>query len=293
MNVKLVIAALSLMFMLLLLENIPQAKANLDCGNQTCGNISIPYPFGLAPGCYKDDSFKIECHKTSNPPRAVIPSIKAEVLKFSDYNESVTVKGPIKYSGSCPAWKRRSSRSNSSTLVNLTGSPFIPAPFSNSFTAVGCNTLGTITEDATLPIGCRSTCGKERGAMEWDSAGFCQAQNCCTTSVKPGLQVIIPSVQSLNKGRDDDEDECKLAFLADEQWLVNTLEDVRKVQGMEYVPLKLAWVSNFSLDQYQETMDCGYSRGINDVVTATECKCRPNYEGSPYNPQGCTGIHIT
>ncbi|KAJ4845645.1 hypothetical protein Tsubulata_014804 [Turnera subulata] len=228
MNVKLVITALSLMFILLLLENIPQAKAQLDCGNQTCGNISIPYPFGMAPGCYKDDWFKIECNKTSNPPTVFIPSIKAEVLNFSDYKESVIVKGPIKSLGNCPAWKRSSN--NSSTLVNLTGSSFMFSSVSNRFIAMGCNTLATITDDATLLISCKSTCSKERVAMEWeDPSGICQAQNYCTTSVQPGLRVLHPSVQSLNKGRDDDEDESKLAFLADEQCLVNTLEDVRKV----------------------------------------------------------------
>ncbi|KAJ4843021.1 hypothetical protein Tsubulata_039391, partial [Turnera subulata] len=291
MTVKLVITALSLMFTLLLLENIPQAKAHLDCGN-----ISIPYPFGLAPGCYKDDWFKNECNKITNTPTVFIPSIKAEVLNFSDYKESVTVKGPIKSSGNCPAWKRRSSTSssNSSTLVNLTGSPFMFSSVSNRFIAVGCNTLGTITEDATLLIGCRSTCGKERGAIEWDDAGFCQAQNCCTTSVQAGLQVLNPSVQSLHKGREDDEDECKLAFLADGEWF-GVLEDVRKVEGMEYVPLKLAWVSNFSRDTFdQETVSCGYSSDLmnpspnTSVVTATECACNPNYQGNPYDPQGCT-----
>ncbi|KAJ4845642.1 hypothetical protein Tsubulata_014796 [Turnera subulata] len=115
------------------------------------------------------------------------------------------------------------------------------------------NTLAAITDDTTLLMSCKSTCRKERVTIQWDPDRFCEAQNCCTISVQPGLQVLNPSVKSLNKGRDDEE-ECKLAFLAEDEWLVSKIEDVRKVQGMEYVPMKLGWVSNFSQDKYQETM---------------------------------------
>ncbi|KAJ4830493.1 hypothetical protein Tsubulata_012815 [Turnera subulata] len=180
------------------MQNIPQAaKAGLlDYGNQTCGSLSIPRPFGLAPGRYKDERFKIECNKSSSPPTAFIPSIKAEVLEFSPDMASVTVKGPIKSSANCTAGKRSRSSSSSSTLVNLTGSPFMFST-ENRFTAVGCNTLGSITEDATLATGCKSTCSKERGDI-WEAGDLrgsniffgssCEAQNCCTASVQPGLQ---------------------------------------------------------------------------------------------------------
>ncbi|KAJ4845643.1 hypothetical protein Tsubulata_014797 [Turnera subulata] len=292
---KLVISALSLMFMFLLLENIPPAKADLDCGNQTCGSIRIPYPFGLAPECYKDEWFKIECNKSFAPPRAFIPSIKAEVLEFSADMGSITVKGPIKSSGNCSSARKRGRSSSSiSTLLNLTGSPFVLS-FQNRFIAVGCNTLGTVSEDSALRISCKSTCRKERVASDWDYYRFCEGKNCCMAPVQTDLQVVNPSVQSLNssyKGSDEEEEEeCRLAFLVDELWLVKTVEDSGKLQEMGFVPLKLLWVSNFSYDTFRRTTGCENSNVLNSsIVKAAGCRCIFNYEGSPYNPQGCTGL---
>ncbi|TVU05025.1 hypothetical protein EJB05_48173, partial [Eragrostis curvula] len=38
-----------------------------------CGNISIPYPFGMAPGCFLD-GFEVTCNNTFDPPRAFLAS---------------------------------------------------------------------------------------------------------------------------------------------------------------------------------------------------------------------------
>ncbi|KAM0846213.1 hypothetical protein ACQ4PT_055811 [Festuca glaucescens] len=37
-----------------------------------CGNISIPFPFGMTPGCFLQEGFQITCDKTLHPPRAFL-----------------------------------------------------------------------------------------------------------------------------------------------------------------------------------------------------------------------------
>lgn len=40
---------------------------------RTCGNISIPYPFGMGhPTCFRDKWFEIKCNESSTTPKAFL-----------------------------------------------------------------------------------------------------------------------------------------------------------------------------------------------------------------------------
>ncbi|KAF2301583.1 hypothetical protein GH714_027005 [Hevea brasiliensis] len=91
MNVKLVYGV-SLSLALMLTIQLAIAKAPIAKPNCTdhCGNINIPYPFGMGKGCYLGDWFEIECHNSvDRPPRAFISKIKTELLNISVLNPSL------------------------------------------------------------------------------------------------------------------------------------------------------------------------------------------------------------
>ena len=104
----------------------PIVKPNCS---DSCGNIYIPYPFGMTTGCYFNDWFKIVCKETGGFPKAFLPRIGMEVLEINitdPYNDHyfwidpglVRVNMPI-VSSNC---KNRSSRHIDG--VNISGSPF-------------------------------------------------------------------------------------------------------------------------------------------------------------------------
>ncbi|KAH6835266.1 hypothetical protein C2S53_012430 [Perilla frutescens var. hirtella] len=50
---------------------------------QKCGNLTIPFPFGMESNCYFDDSFHIICNSSFKPPKPFLRLGRAEVVSIS------------------------------------------------------------------------------------------------------------------------------------------------------------------------------------------------------------------
>ncbi|CAO2149078.1 unnamed protein product [Urochloa humidicola] len=64
----------------------------------SCGSVSVPYPFGISPGCYLP-KFGLTCDTSHDPPRLLLGSSGAnagilEVVDISLVNSTVRVRGP-------------------------------------------------------------------------------------------------------------------------------------------------------------------------------------------------------
>lgn len=108
-----------------------------------CGNIKIPYPFGIKSGCYLDNWYEIECRNATFP---FLVKMGMEVVDISipgDRDEfyykdtlfgAIRIKSPITSVG-C---SRDGIAQSSGSVLNMTDSPFFFGK-GNRLVAVGCN----------------------------------------------------------------------------------------------------------------------------------------------------------
>ncbi|RWR74587.1 putative wall-associated receptor kinase-like protein 16 [Cinnamomum micranthum f. kanehirae] len=108
-----------------------------DC-QRTCGNLSIPYPFGIGdPSCFRNKWFNMTCNESTTPPKAFRGSF--EVLDIS-------LEGQLK-SKSLIAWNCES-YPDGATLgfgIHFKATPYTFSSTRNKFIAIGCDTQAYVT----------------------------------------------------------------------------------------------------------------------------------------------------
>jgi hypothetical protein len=104
--------------------------------NKTCGNLSIPYPFGTSEDCYLDSSFLITCNYSSGIPTPFLR--KGNIITVRD----ISLDGELRILSSVASdCYNESGFSVNRTNHYLQLSKFTVSYTRNKFTIVGCDTL--------------------------------------------------------------------------------------------------------------------------------------------------------
>ncbi|KAK2978417.1 hypothetical protein RJ640_023876 [Escallonia rubra] len=251
---------------LLLIQATAHALSLAKPGCQErCGNVVIPYPFGVGADCFSNETFAIACNSSFSPAKPFLRAINMEVLEIS-LQGTIRVNNPISTSN-CP------NRPDSTLKMDMSKTPFSFSDSQSKFTAMGCNNLALINGKDVETGGCTSFCNSS-----WRPS-TCYGINCCQTRIPPSLKVIDVSLTSIytSKGAES----CKRAFVVEQDWFAN-LTNPFDVHFMENVPVVLDWTANATCKNFTE-------RYIKDQYE-TVCACGWGSEGNPYLVNGCQDI---
>ncbi|KAM1761995.1 hypothetical protein TB1_004596 [Malus domestica] len=257
-----------------------------------CGNLTIPYPFGIGDGCYLEDRFNITCNISTQQPTTLWMTSDVKITNISLYNGELQI---LQFAASdCYNAQGNSTRSNSPELS-------VPPPCSisktkNMFVAVGCDTyaffIGYRGEEE-YTTGCMSQCADLGNAI--DQRDTCSGVGCCQTKVPSGLQngsVTLGSFYNYTDVRDSHR--CSYAFLVQESEFNFNSTSFRELNVTTQLPAIIDWViGNESCDiaaKNESTFACKANSSCHNRSSGYICQCWSGYEGNPYLPDGCQDI---
>lgn len=265
-----------------------------DCPN-SCGSVTIPYPFGTSPECSYNESFLINCTNNS-PAQPFLSRTNLSILNISIPDGQLQVASFI--SRAC--YDSSGNLTNNSDPISYTSTNSIfPLSKRNKFAAVGCNTVGVVedtTSDRYYGTGCVALCNKTADVIN----GSCSGLGCCQTSISErvfNFQTGVAAIIGINKTDADgfDDNPCSYAFVVEEDYYNFSSLDLVGFEKIKTIPLLLDWAIG---DQkcIQARKNKGYACHASESECfdsanglGYHCKCSPGYEGNPYLPHGCRG----
>ncbi|KVI11440.1 hypothetical protein Ccrd_010148 [Cynara cardunculus var. scolymus] len=258
-----------------------------------CGNLTIPYPFGIGPGCFMSDWFEITCNTTFNPHKPFIGGL--EILDISDS----TFRAANKVASKC--YDQHGNITEDHPVYTSLGwtSPFTFSQ-QNQFTLIGCDDFALFMGplDANFTCGCIALCSRPEEVVN----GSCSGVGCCQTSIPKGTKYYYTSVNSMVSNHTSiwSFDPCTYSFMGEkERFTFNGVSDFMdpnfKNRTRASVPLLVDWViGNLSCREATSAGVLGCQANSECIDSDTgipgyRCSCNQGYQGQPYLDPGCQG----
>ncbi|OVA06894.1 Protein kinase domain [Macleaya cordata] len=240
-----------------------------------CGNVNIPYPFGIGEGCFIGDWFNVTCNDTFSPHKPFYGFI--EILDIS------VLEGEMKLNASIAT---SCDENDGTSWVRL--AKFTFSETRNKFIAIGCNTIGYFggTKNESYFSGCLSLCNSINDVTD----GSCEGIGCCETSIEKGLMRYDVTARGFyNRSTNYSFSPCSYAFVAEENWFKFHRSDIKEFNnGKNDVPVVIEWtVGNEACDEAKKnskSYGCGSNTNCYEPGNAPgyRCKCKDGYKGNPY-----------
>ncbi|KAI8010721.1 Wall-associated receptor kinase-like 18 [Camellia lanceoleosa] len=320
------------LLMLLWLTNTSAYRYTQDGCPTWCGNVRIPFPFGIGVNCSLNEWYSIECRVSNRSSdysievTAYLTNISLEVLDISLRGGYVLVNHPV-ISPNC------SVINNGSSSVDLTDSPFQFSAYFNSFVAVGagCDNqeammlTDLLDNKKNMPItSCTLTCNSSTNTISSCTSPLISEQSL------QGYKVNLASRGKNNQsgGGGVVQTSCTYGFLynnvtqsvlqfhllpaglLDDNFTYSTFKLNELSVGVQnktitHVPVLLDWIvpasdlnvsTPTSHDKYRDCFPSSNavssSNGRCKIVKSWTCYCKFSSMGNPYLLDGCKGTYM-
>ncbi|CAN6342138.1 unnamed protein product [Urochloa humidicola] len=288
----------------------------------TCGDVTVPYPFGISDGCFLP-GFNLTCDRTRHPPRLLLGDDGTlEVMEISLVNSTVRAMDTagavnITYYGKPEGngtWRG---------LGSGKGSTYVLSERDNQFVVTGCNVQGVLLGDSgNVIIGCSSFCSirdiwiNPVVSDSGDGTAACSGVGCCQTPIPIGLPSYTVQFKFL-----DLEYTGRLATavrIAERGWFDGVPTQMLNESATDSAsrtpaPVVLEWAvastpiappgtgaadagnSSCPVDSARSACRSSHStckNVTNNYRTGYVCHCQDGYDGNPYlaGDGGCQDI---
>ncbi|CAN6270879.1 unnamed protein product [Urochloa humidicola] len=185
----------------------------------SCGDVSVPYPFGIGDGCYHSTGFNLTCDGTQGWPRLLLGTATADdglfrVTGISLQDATVSVQTPLnaalEVDGDAIAWGEG--------LLGADG-PFSLSYERNEFTLMGCNVEAALIGGGD-GASCTSFCNREGPALYvWDfPRDKCCGMGCCAAPIGMGRPSYLVRLRWLYTDYEHDAETPVSVFVAEKGW---------------------------------------------------------------------------
>ncbi|POO01015.1 Wall-associated receptor kinase [Trema orientale] len=255
-----------------------------------CGNLTVPYPFGIGDSCHLEEKFNISCESSVAYLFERESNIKVTKISLNDGEMQIwQYVGQDCYNQDGPQ--------NRTTPELRFADSFTISSTKNKFTAVGCDTYALIegySDGGERYItGCMSLCDD----ISSIGYGSCSGAGCCETSIPRGLINRTVTLSSYyNHSYVLDFNPCSYAFTVERNGFnfnKTTFEDLKTI---DQLPIIIDWsIGNLSCDEAKKLGDLKCKANSQCVNSKTRsgylCMCLPGFEGNPYLPDGCQDVN--
>ncbi|KAJ9541270.1 LOW QUALITY PROTEIN: hypothetical protein OSB04_027776 [Centaurea solstitialis] len=272
-----------LVILVLLTTSFTEALSYAKRGcKDTCGEVSIPYPFGIGAGCSINEWYNIDCNN-STPYLSAFSNM--EVLWVSLEIQMVVINVPL------IADRQNPVLNSSNILTSDHGeSPFLFCKLHNKLVVEGCGHALMSMHDGTIVNGCSSTC--HSNDTIFGDINKCFGDGCCQTTIPHYLESFTLNLTCLESAAGGYE-VCRSAFLMNDNSVFGKNFSLRSIpRDGGSVPIGFFWT--LTERDYLElngcsVIDMNISVNVGDptLMKSFKCECGVGRYGNPYLEDGC------
>lgn len=290
------------MFAIFAIANIPEPSKNCK---RTCGNVSVPYPFGLLQDEYGNCSmpgFSLSCQDTGKGGHKLFYN-DIELLSISLMQGRARILNKI--SSACYGSTSRMVEYTDNLALDFTNSPFRFPDSENKFTVIGCEALSFIRDSDMLGkfmAGCMAMC--RHGNVKGMTQGQCNGIGCCQTGIPKGLQYLKIWFDTAYTMNSVNASNCSYAMLMDSSSFIFEISDAVSEQFYNQnggqTPVVVDWVvGNDTCSEASKKGDSFACISSNSTCLDSlngpgyTSQCPDGFKGNPYLAHGCIGTFFS
>ncbi|XP_065050602.1 putative wall-associated receptor kinase-like 16 [Musa acuminata AAA Group] len=266
-----------------------------------CGEVDVPYPFGIDPNCSME-GFSLDCNKMDGHEKLFLSNV--EITNISLPLGQARMLNEISWRCYNDSTK---SMDSSFWYLNFVGTPYRFSDVHNKFTVIGCDTLayigglnfGGLKGNGSYRSGCVSACQNE---VSLDNSSSCSGIGCCQTSIPKDLAYYEVWFDSnFNSSSTWNFSDCSYAVLLEAnqfEFLTSYITTTKFWHNRNgTAPLVMDWaIGNETCEVAQRNITSyacisEHSKCLNSSNgPGYLCNCSSGYHGNPYVAHGCQDI---